>query len=79
MLSDPVSFRLDGRARAALDYLERSGLKRSEAVREALVETARRRRDEEMRRAAAEIAADPREQALARAVLAQMEGLADSR
>jgi len=38
-----ISVRLDDEARAALDELVRSGLTQSDAIRKALVETARRR------------------------------------
>ena len=38
-----ISVRLDDEARAALDELVRSGLTQSDAIRKALIETARRR------------------------------------
>jgi hypothetical protein len=71
-----VSVRLDERALEALAFLEASGLRRSDAIREALVEKAHRTRDAQLREAAAAIAADPAERRLAAQVLAQMEELA---
>jgi hypothetical protein len=71
-----ISVRLDDRALEALVFLEASGLRRSEAIREALVEEARRVCDERMREAAAAIA-DPGETLLARTIRVQMRELAD--
>lgn len=68
--------RLDDDAVRALAELEATGLTRSEAVRAALVVTARRLRDR--RRLAAEVAAleaDPEDRALVRDVAAVMEDL----
>jgi Arc/MetJ-type ribon-helix-helix transcriptional regulator len=70
-----VSLRLDAEAAAALDVLTKGGKTRSEAVREALLEAARKRQSDEVRAAAEAAAADPADLAEAKAVLEFMESL----
>ena len=58
MRGGAISLRLDGEAERALELLMRSGKSRSEAIREAVVETARRRVYELAAADAARVAAD---------------------
>jgi Arc/MetJ-type ribon-helix-helix transcriptional regulator len=59
MSSDHVTFRLDDDAAAALRVLTRGGRSRSQAIRDALVEAARRRRAASVAAEAARLANDP--------------------
>ena len=70
-----VSLRLDAEAAGALDQLTSDGTSRSDAIRDAILETARRRRSETLRAAAEAAAADPADRAEAKAVLEFMESL----
>ena len=70
-----VSLRLDAEAAGALDQLTSDGMSRSDAIRDAILETARRRRSEALRAAAEAAAADPADRAEAKAVLEFMESL----
>jgi len=70
-----ISVRLDERAQRALDALVDTGLSQSEAIRQALVQTASRRRDEMLREESRRVAADPEDRAESAAVLAFMEAL----
>ena len=70
-----ISVRLDERAQEALDALMASGLSQSEAMRRALVESARRLQSESLADEARRLAADPDDRAEAAAVLAFMEEL----
>ena len=54
-----VSLRLDEEAERALEALMQGGLSRSEAIRDALVETARRRADRSLEAEALRLASDP--------------------
>jgi Arc/MetJ-type ribon-helix-helix transcriptional regulator len=74
-----ISVRLDPEAAQALDQLTRGGRDRSEAIREALVETAARRQRTSLEAEAAELAADPDERAEAEDVAALMESLRAAR
>jgi len=75
MKSRLVSIRLDPKAEEALGVLTRGGRSRSAAIREALVEAARRRSSAELREEAAAAAADPVDRAEAVAVAELMESL----
>lgn len=70
-----ISVRLDDRAQRALDDLTRAGDDRSEAVRQALIETATRRRSDGLAAEAAALAADREDRAESSAVAALMESL----
>lgn len=70
-----ISVRLDERAQRALDVLVASGLSQSEAIRQALIETASRLRDESLAEEARRVAADPEDRAEMAAVAALMESL----
>ncbi len=70
-----ISVRLDERAQRALDALVDTGLSQSEAIRQALVQTASRRRDEMLREESRRVAADPEDRAESAAVLVFMEAL----
>lgn len=70
-----VSLRLDGDAVEALALLTEGGRSRSDVIREALLEAARRRRSELLRADAEAAAADPADLAEAKAVLELMESM----
>ena len=70
-----ISVRLDQKASQALDQLTRDGRDRSEAIREALVETAARRQRSTIAAEASALAADPEDRAEAADVAALMESL----
>lgn len=70
-----VSLRLDDKTNEALRLLTRDGASRSEAIRDALLEAAKRKRSVELRAAAEAAGADPADLAEARAVLEFMESL----
>jgi Arc/MetJ-type ribon-helix-helix transcriptional regulator len=70
-----VSLRLDEKAADALALLTRDGMSRSEVIRDALLEAARRKRSAELRAAAEAAAADPADLAEAKAVLEFMESM----
>jgi Arc/MetJ-type ribon-helix-helix transcriptional regulator len=70
-----VSLRLDGDAVDALALLTEGGRSRSDVIREALLEAARRRRSELLRADAEAAAADPADLAEAKAVLQLMESM----
>jgi Arc/MetJ-type ribon-helix-helix transcriptional regulator len=72
-----ISLRLDVETERALEVLTRGGCSRSDAVREALIEAARRRSSDELRAEAEEAAADPADRAEAKAVLEFMESLGE--
>jgi Arc/MetJ-type ribon-helix-helix transcriptional regulator len=59
MAGEAISLRLDDEAERALELLMRSGKSRSDVIREAVVETARRRVYELAAADAARVAADP--------------------
>jgi hypothetical protein len=69
-----LSVRLDDAASEALSYLEAvDGVSRSDALRRALMETARRRRDEALRREAECLNADADHQAELAAVASALD------
>jgi Arc/MetJ-type ribon-helix-helix transcriptional regulator len=70
-----ISLRLDEEAARALDLLMRDGKSRSGAIREAVVETARRRLYEIAAADAARVAADPKDRREIAEVQALMEDL----
>lgn len=70
-----ISIRLDESAQRALDDLTRGGRDRSEAVRQALIETASRRRGDGLAAEAAALAADSDDREESIAVAALMESL----
>ena len=72
-----ISVRLDEEAEDALDALTRDGGSRSEAIRAALIEAARRRSSEALRAEAEAAAADPVDRAETKAVLEFMESLSE--
>jgi Arc/MetJ-type ribon-helix-helix transcriptional regulator len=72
-----ISLRLDEEAARALELLMRSGKSRSEAIREAVVETARRHRYELAAEDAARIAADEDDRREVAEVQALWEALSD--
>ena len=72
-----ISFRRDPDSDAALAYLEGElGMKRSDAIRRALVELAERERGAALREEVRALAADPADRAEKLAILEQMEELA---
>lgn len=71
-----ISVRLDEKAQRALEELVASGMSQSEAIRAAIVESARRLRSELLREEARRLAADPVDRAEAAAISALMESLA---
>ena len=79
-MTDPaISLRLDEEAARALELLMRSGKTRSEAIREALVETARRRVYEIAAADAARLGADENDRREVAAIQALMEELSEER
>ena len=79
MAGRAISVRLDPEASRALDELTRDGRDRSEAIREALVETAARRERSTLAAEAAALAGDPEDRAEAADVAALMESLRAAR
>jgi Arc/MetJ-type ribon-helix-helix transcriptional regulator len=79
-MAQAISVRLDGEAEQALRALEASGLSRSEAIRTALVDSARRlRRSSELAAEVAELEADDVDRAEMTAVARLMESLRAAR
>ena len=74
-----ISLRLDEEAARALEFLMRDGESRSEAVREAVIDTARRRLYEVAAADAARVAADQNDRREVAAVQALMEALSEER
>jgi Arc/MetJ-type ribon-helix-helix transcriptional regulator len=75
-MAHAISVRLDDEAQKALRALEASGMSRSEAIRSALVESARRlRRSSELAAEVAELDADETDRAEMTAVAQLMESL----
>jgi Arc/MetJ-type ribon-helix-helix transcriptional regulator len=74
-----ISLRLDEEAERALELLMRRGRSRSEAIREAVVETARRRVYELAAADAARIAADEDDRREVAEVQALLEALSEER
>jgi len=75
-MAQAISVRLDDEAQRALRALEASGMSRSEAIRSALVESARRlRRSAELAAEVAELEADETDRAEMSAVAQLMESL----
>ena len=74
-----ISLRLDEEAARALELLMRDGKSRSEAIREAVVETARRRLYEIAAADAARVGADEGDRREVAAVQALMEALSEER
>jgi Arc/MetJ-type ribon-helix-helix transcriptional regulator len=70
-----VSLRLDDEAIGALEVLTRDGKSRSDAIRDALIEAARRRASADLRAEAEAAGADPADRAEAAAVMKLMESL----
>ena len=70
-----VSLRLDDKATEALALLTRDGTSRSEVIRDALLDAARRKRSAELRAEVEALANDPADLAEAKAVLEFMESL----
>jgi Arc/MetJ-type ribon-helix-helix transcriptional regulator len=79
MAGRAISVRLDPEASRALDELTRDGRDRSEAIREALVETAARRERSTLAAEAAILAADPEDRAEAAKIAELMESLRAAR
>jgi hypothetical protein len=74
MASRTVRARLDTASEQSLELLMREGLNESEAVRLALTESARRRRQRSaLADEVAQLAADPRDRAVRRRLLADMD------
>lgn len=71
-----ISVRLDPEAQRALGLLMESGLTRSEAIRQALVRTARLERLEQVEAEAKRIGSDPADRALIAEIRAYMDELA---
>ncbi|HKP18729.1 MAG TPA: ribbon-helix-helix protein, CopG family [Gaiellaceae bacterium] len=78
MTGKMVSLRLDDEAARALALLTAGGKSRSDAIRDALLETARRTRSEALRAEAEAAARDRADLAEARATLEFMESLDES-
>ncbi len=74
-----ISFRPDEEAARALELLMRSGKSRSEAIREALVDTARRRVYEIAAADAARVGADENDRREVAEIQALMEELSEER
>ena len=75
-MTDAISVRLDSEARQALRTLEATGLSRSEAIRSALISSARRlQRSSELATEAAALEADEGDRAEMLAVASLMESL----
>ena len=75
-MAQAISVRLDDEAESALQALEASGLSRSEAIRSALVDSARRlRRGSELAAEVAALDADPADRHEMAAVSQLMESL----
>ncbi|WP_343909221.1 hypothetical protein [Nocardioides aquiterrae] len=70
-----ITFRTDPEVDAALSALVEGGRDRSRAIREAILEAARRERAARLRAEAEALAADEGDRAEARAVLEDMESL----
>ena len=79
MAGEAISLRLDDEAERALELLMRTGKSRSEAIREAVVETARRRVYELAAEDAARIAADEDDRREVAEVQALLEALSEER
>lgn len=79
MAERAISLRLDEAAARALELLMRDGTSRSEAIRGAVVDTARRRLYEIAAADAARIAADEDDRREVAAVQALMEALSEER
>ena len=77
MAERAISLRLDEEAARALELLMRDGKSRSEAIREAVVDTARRRLYELAAVDAARVAADENDRREVTAVQALMETLSE--
>ena len=75
MAERAISVRLDEGAAEALELLVESGLTQSEAIRTALVDSARRRRDTSLAAEARRLAADPEDVAELAEVAELMEAL----
>lgn len=75
MSDETLSVRLNGEAARALQVLMRGGISRSEAVRAALIEAARRRRAAALAAEAARLAQDPDDRAEMKEVAELMEDL----
>lgn len=70
-----ITFRTDAEVDEALSTLVAEGRDRSRAIREAIIEAARRERAARLRAEAEALAADAEDRAEARAVLEDMESL----
>ena len=79
MAERAISLRLDEDAAGALELLMRDGKSRSDAIREAIVDTARRRLYEVAQADAARVAADADDRREVAAVQALMEALSEER
>lgn len=79
MAERAISIRLDEEAEDALRFLTRSGRTRSQAIREALVETARRERAQSLAEEARRVADDPEDRAEMAEILAFMDSLRAAR
>lgn len=74
-MADTITFRPDEDASRALDVLTRDGTSVSAAVREALIDAARKRAARTLREEAEALAADPEDRAESAQVLRDMETL----
>jgi Arc/MetJ-type ribon-helix-helix transcriptional regulator len=77
MAERAISLRLDQEAARALELLMRDGKSRSEAIREAVVDTARRRLYELAAADAARVAADENDRREVEAIQEMMEALSE--
>ncbi len=78
-MSRAISIRLDEKAQEALESLTSSGRSRSDAIREAVIDLARRRRRRDLAAEVARLNADPADRAEKRAVGTLMESLRAAR
>lgn len=76
MPEKPISVRLDAEASRALAFLTRDGASQSDAIRQALLSTARTARTEQVRADAERVGADPNDRAVIAEIRAFMDELA---
>lgn len=72
----PISVRLDEDAARALAFLTRNGVSQSDAIRQALLRTARTARADQVRADAERVGNDPQDRALMAEIRAFMDELA---
>ena len=76
MAEKAISVRLDAEAQRALDRLMEAGVSQSEAIRQALIDTARERRREQVRADAERVGNDPADRAVIAEIHEYMDELA---